>query len=62
MLYICNMLTFSVVEWLESHTCNPVTSLAWVRYPGDTLVVWRGGKESSTGSFHERLPGNYPPT
>jgi hypothetical protein len=29
----------SVVEGLESMTSNLVTSLAWVRSPGDTLVV-----------------------
>jgi hypothetical protein len=28
-----------VVEGLESMTSNPVTSLAWVRIPGDVLVV-----------------------
>jgi hypothetical protein len=31
--------TVSVVEGLESMTCNPVTSLAWVRSPGDAFVV-----------------------
>jgi hypothetical protein len=30
--------TASVVEGLESMTSNPVTSLAWVRSPGDALV------------------------
>jgi hypothetical protein len=32
----------SVVKGLESMTYNPVTSLAWVRLPGDALVVKRG--------------------
>ena len=27
---------------------NPVTSLAWVRSPGDAFVVWCREKESST--------------
>jgi hypothetical protein len=31
--------TASVVEGLESMTSNPVTSLTWVRSPGDALVV-----------------------
>jgi hypothetical protein len=31
--------TASVVEGLESMTSNPGTSLAWVRSPGDALVV-----------------------
>jgi macrodomain Ter protein organizer (MatP/YcbG family) len=33
------MVTASMVEGLESMTSNPVTSLAWVRSPGDSLVV-----------------------
>ena len=41
---------------LWSLTYNPVRS------PGDALVVWREGKESSTCSFQERWIGNYPPT
>ena len=41
-------------------TTNPVASLAWVRSPGDALlVVWSGGKESSTGFFQEIWLGNY---
>jgi hypothetical protein len=32
-------LTASVVEGLESMISNPVTSLAWIRSPGDALVV-----------------------
>jgi hypothetical protein len=36
--------TVSVVEGLDSMTSNPVTSLAWVRSPGDALVVKRGGR------------------
>jgi hypothetical protein len=36
--FIC-MYTASVVEGLESMTSNPVTFLAWVRSPGDALVV-----------------------
>ena len=31
----------SLVEWLESPPSNSVTSLAWVRSPGDALVVGR---------------------
>jgi hypothetical protein len=31
--------TASMVEGLETMTSNPVTSLAWVRSPGDALVV-----------------------
>jgi hypothetical protein len=34
-----NIYIFQVVEGLESMTSNPVTSLAWVRSPGDALVV-----------------------
>jgi hypothetical protein len=34
-----SIITASVVEGLESMTSNPVTSLAWVRSPGDALVV-----------------------
>ena len=49
-----------MVGWLESLTSSPVISLAWVRTPGDALVVWQGENDSSTGSFQERL-GNYPP-
>ena len=33
----------------ESLTSNPVTSLAWVLFQGDALLVLCGGKESSTG-------------
>ena len=51
-------LTTSVILWLKSLTSDPVTSLAWVRSTGDALVFWRGGKESSTGSFQERWLGN----
>ena len=49
------MITASVVEWLESMTSNQLTSLAWVRSPGDALVVYGGGKGSVTCSFQERL-------
>ena len=51
----------SMVVWLESLTSNPVTCVTWVRSPGDALVVWRGGKVSSTstGSFQERLLETY---
>ena len=38
----------SVVEWMTS---NPVDSLMWVRSPGDALLVWQGGKESSVCSI-----------
>jgi hypothetical protein len=37
-------LLMDVVKGLEYMTSNPVTSLAWVRSPGDTLVVKRGGR------------------
>ena len=33
------------IEWLESVISNSETFLTWVRSPGNTLVVWRGGKE-----------------
>jgi hypothetical protein len=36
---ILGTFTASVVEGLESMTSNPVDSLAWVRSPGDALVV-----------------------
>jgi hypothetical protein len=36
---LVHVFTASVVEWLESMTSNPVTSLAWVRSPGDAYVV-----------------------
>jgi hypothetical protein len=58
----CVHVTATVVEGLESMTSNPVTSLAWVRSPGDTLVVYREGRKSSTGvTLQERRLGNHPP-
>ena len=51
----------SVVEWLEKMTSDSVTSLAWARSPRDALVVWRGGKESYTGSSRKKWLGNYLP-
>jgi hypothetical protein len=38
-LFLFHDVKASVVEGLESMTSNPVTSLAWVRSPGDALVV-----------------------
>ena len=65
LVYILNLIynypsPWSMVRVLESLT-YPVTYLAWVRYQGYDLVVWRGGKESSTGYFQERWLENYPP-
>jgi hypothetical protein len=54
--------TASVVEGLESMTYNLVNSLAWVRSPGNAMVVKHGGRYSSTVVILlERWLGNYPP-
>ena len=39
----------------------PGTSMAWVRSPDNVFADCRGGKESSAGSFLERMLGNYTP-
>ena len=46
-----------MVECIESLTSNPLTSLAWIQSPEDALVVWRGKKESGTGSAYYFLGG-----
>ena len=66
---ISNQISF--YEWQEwhvffitsSHGVNTVLSfLARVWPPADSLIVWHGGKVSSTGTPQDWSLGNYLPT